>query len=350
MPVLTAGQLKKLTWAVFKKLGAPVEVAEIMSNYTVDSHLYGHDTHGLISIPRYANDVRVGRIDPHARVEVLRRGPATALLDGKRGFGYVTATKAMEIAIEIAKQEGVSTVGVTNCNHIGMLWGYVKTAVDQGLIGIVLCNSGPEGGGGLTAPYGGTRSFLGANPVAWGLPAGEMTPLIMDMSTSIVAAGKVSLARDKGERLPEGWILDTDGRPTTDPDDLLERGGALLPFGGHKGYSLGLLVEMLGGILTGYGCAYSSDFAGGNGTLMMVIQIDRFVPLEQFRRQADDLLREIKKVPPGPQASEILYPGELEFRARKIREREGIDIPVRTWNRVTELVSELGLGLEELLA
>ncbi len=349
MPVVTASQLKELTFAVFEKLGAPAEVAEIVSNYTVVTHLYGHDTHGLISVPRYANEVKTGIIDPHAQVQVVREGPATVLLDGKQGFGYVTATKAMEMAIETARQAGVSVVGVTNCNHIGMLWGYVKMAVDQGLIGIVLCNSGPEGGGGVTAPYGGTRRFLGANPLAWGLPAGEMTPLIMDMSTSIVAAGKASLARDKGESLPEGWILGKDGRPTTDPNDLLERGGALLPFGGYKGYGLSLLVEMLGGILTGYGCAYSLDFPGGNGVLMVVIDVERFVPLEQFRRQADELLREIKKVPTDSQTSEILYPGEPEFRARKTREREGIAIPEMTWDRVTELASELGLSLEELV-
>ena len=349
MPVVTASQLQKLTFAIFEKLGAPPEAAEIVSNYTVDTHLYGHDTHGLLSVPRYAHEVKVGKIRPRAQLEVIRRDRGTALLDGHQGFGYVSAVAAMQLAIELAQENGISAVGVTNCNHIGMLWGYAKMAVDQGLIGIVLCNSGPLGGGGLTAPYGGKRRFLGANPLAWGLPAGEMTPLIMDMSTSIVAAGKVSLARDKGESLPEGWILDKDGRPTTDPNDLLERGGALLPFGGYKGYGLSLLVEMLGGILTGYGCAYSLDFPGGNGLLMVVIDVDRFVPLKQFRRQADELLREIKKVPTDSQTSEILYPGEPEFRARKTREREGIAIPERTWDRVTELASELGLSLEELV-
>ena len=143
MPVVTAGQLKKLSFTVFEKMGAPAEAAEIVSNYMVDSHLYGHDTHGVISLPRFVDDIRIGKIDPSAEIEVARSGPATAVVDGKWVFGYVTATKAMEVAVEIAKQQGVSAVGVMNGNHIGMLWGYAKIAVDQGLIGIVFCSSGP---------------------------------------------------------------------------------------------------------------------------------------------------------------------------------------------------------------
>ena len=206
------------------------------------------------------------------------------------------------------------------------------------------------------APYGGPRRFLGANPLAWGLPAGEMRPLIMDISTSMVAGGRVLLAREKGESIPEGWMLDKDGRPTTNPDDLWEGeeisriAGALLPFGAYKGYGLGLLVEMLGGILTGYGCAYLPDYREGNGTFMVAIDVDRFVPLKEFRRQADDLFRTIKKAPTAAQTEDILIPGDLEFRTSEEREREGIAIPERIWGRIAAVASELGINLGELLA
>ncbi len=353
MPVVSASQLRELSFEVFERMGVPPEAAEIVSNYIVDSHLYGHDTHGVISLPRFVEDIRVGKIIPEAQIEVVRRGPATALVDGNRGFGYVTATEAMEIAIDVARSQGVSAVGVTNCNHIGMLWGYAKMAVDQGLIGVVVCSAGPQGG--LVVPYGGTQRFLGANPLAFGLPAGEVRPLIMDTSTSVVAGGRVLLAREKGESIPEGWMVDKDGHPTTNPDDLWDEedigriAGALLPFGAYKGYGLALLIEMLGGILTGYGPAYLPDYQEGNGTFMIAIDVNRFVPLEEFRRQADELFREIKKVPTDAQTSEILIPGELEFRAKELREREGIPIPEKIWKRVAEVAAGLGIAVEDLV-
>ncbi len=350
MSVVRPAQVKKLTFAIFEKIGAPPEAAEIISRYTVDSHLYGHDTHGLQSVPRYVNDMKAGKIDPTAQMEIVKNDPPTVLIDGHWGFGYVTAAQAMDVAIETAKQHGLAAVAVNKCNHVGMLWGYVKMAVDEGLIAIILCSSGtlaPDRG--LVVPYGGTRRFLGANPLAWGLPAGEMKPLIMDMSTTVVAAGQVLLAQEKGEAIPEGWMVDEEGRPTTDPDALFKRGGALLPFGGHKGYGLSLLVEMMGGILAGFGCAYLPEYREGNGLMMLVLDVERFVHLEEFQRQADELFREIKKVPTDAQTTEILIPGELEFRAKEKRVREGIAIPDKTWQTITELAAELGINLVELL-
>lgn len=343
MPVVKADELRQLGISILEKAGASTEKARIVSDYMVDSHLYGHETHGVISIPRFVKDIRVGKINLAAKMEIVRQSGGTALIDGHWDFGYVTATKAMETAIEMAGSQGTSAIAVRNCNHIGMLWGYAKMAVDRGLIGIVVCSSGPQGG--LVAPYGGTRRFLGANPMAFGLPAGERRPLIADISTSIVAGGKVLLASEKGESIPEGWVLDEHGSPTTDPMALLERGGALLPFGRHKGYALALLVEMLGGVLTGYGPAYLTDYREGNGTFMIVIDVGRFIPLEVFRKQADDLFRAIKRVPTDADTEEILVPGELEFRTREIREREGISIPERTWKRVVDLGVELGLNV-----
>jgi len=162
MPVVTANQLRNLCLVIFERAGAPKEAAEIVSDCTVDTCLYGHDTHGAVNIARFVKDVKTGKINPKAEIEVVKRGPATALIDGHRGFGYVTATKAMKLAIEIAREQGTASVGVTNCNHVGMLWGYAKMAVDKGLIAIIFCGTGPS-----VVPFGGAKRFLGTNPIAF---------------------------------------------------------------------------------------------------------------------------------------------------------------------------------------
>jgi len=342
MVIVSADELKQLGVSIFKKVGTPDEIAQTVSDYMVKSHLYGHETHGVISVPRFVKDIRTGKINPKANIEIIKSTSSSALIDCHRGFGYFTAIKGMDVAIQIAKAQGVSAVGLTNCNHVGMLWGYVKQAVDKGMIGLMACSSGPQGG--LVAPYGGTKRAIGANPMAFGLPSDEINPLIMDISTSIVAGGKVQLAEQKGEPIPEGWILDRHGRPSTDPREILDGiQGALLPFGRYKGYGLGLLIELLGGALTGYGCAYLPDYIEGNGTFMIVIDVVGFIPLEEFQRQADGLFKHVKSNPCNAETKEILIPGEIEFRTKEIREREGIPIPEKTWKIVTDVAEELGV-------
>ena len=228
-----------------------------------------------------------------------------------------------------------------------MLWGWAKMAADQKVIGLIFCASGPQGG--LVAPFGGIKRAIGANPIAFGLPSNETHPLIMDTSTSVVAGGRVRLASEKDQKIPAGWILDKDGLPSTDPADLHGQGpdtmGSLLPMGGYKGYGLALLIELLGGVLTGYGCAYLPEYMEGNGTFIITIDIARFMDVDKFRSNADALFRHVKSNPTHDPSDEVLIPGEIEFRTKAIRERNGIPIPEKTWNRVAVVAEELDVEM-----
>ena len=347
MPTIESGQLKRMTFDVFRKVGASDTVARVVSDYVVDSNLYGHDSHGCVAIPRFVNDVRIGKILPEAKPEIIRRDGSTALMDGRRSFGHFSAHAGVQLANELGQQHGVAAVGITNCNHVGMLWGWAKMVVDAGMIGLIMCSAGPRGGS--MVPFGGTRPALAANPIAFAVPGNTMAPLISDFSTSVAAGGKVLLALQNDQQVPEGWILDQRGQPTTNPRDFitpdLQLLGAMLPFGGHKGYALALFAEVIGAVLTGYGCAYRSDYIEGNGTFIVAIDIARFVDVDGFRRQVDDLFRHVKSIPCNDGTDEVLIPGEIELRTRRQRERDGIPIPDGTWQTIADTARDLGVAI-----
>jgi uncharacterized oxidoreductase len=220
-----------------------------------------------------------------------------------------------------------------------MLAYYSMMALEHDMIGMILCNSRPE-----VAPYGGRMRKLGTNPLSIAIPADKEMPYVLDMATSIVAAGKVRAKVAKGEMLPEGWVINEMGLPTTDPEVFRSNRGMLLPFGGNKGYGMSLMIDLLGGALTGAGCS-STDSTGGNGTLMTAINIASFTPVETFKKRVDALIRSMKSTPTAPGFDEILIPGEPEFRAKKERSRYGIEIPDKTWQSLKSLGKEVGLNI-----
>lgn len=346
MPNFTADQLRRIGRAIFKAVGTPPDVAQRVSDSLVTNNLMGHDSHGVIRIPAYLRKINEGQIVPQAQPEVVWETPTTALLDGHWAFGQVVAARGMEIAIAKAREQNIAAVGMFHCPHIGRVGEYPAMAAEQGMIGIALCNSGPPGGN--VAPFGGRKPFFSTNPLALAVPAGEHSPLLVDFATSIVAEGKVRVARNRGKRIPEGWIIDAEGHPSTDPHDLYE-GGALLPFGKHKGYGLALFIDIVGGILTGTGCTSMPDYDGGNGTFMMAINIEAFRPLEEFKGLVDQLFAAVKEVPLAPGFEEILIPGEIEYRTQAQREREGIFVEEVTWEQIVEAAQSLGVDVESLL-
>ncbi len=198
--------------------------------------------------------------------------------------------------------------------------------------------------GGTVAPYRGIGRLLNTNPIAWGVPAGEHPPIFLDYATSLAAQGKIQEAIDKGVPIPEGWLLDSDGNPTTDPSLQLE-GGVMLPFGEHKGYCLSFLIELLSGGLTGRGCAALADYEPDCPTIMMAVNIAAFQPLDEFRRAVDELIIATKAVCKAPGVEEILVPGEPEWRCREIRLREGIELPEATWRRLVEVGARFGIAV-----
>jgi uncharacterized oxidoreductase len=213
-------------------------------------------------------------------------------------------------------------------------------ALEHDMIGITMCNAGP-----VVAPFGGGKRTLGTDPMAFAIPAGKEKPYILDMATSVCAEGKLRVRLARGERTPNGYLIDKDGNSTSEPQAFYD-GGAILPLGsptvGHKGYGLGLLVEILGGILSGTGVPWGSQFGGGNGTFMMAIDIGAFAPVDEFKAQMDEMIRGIKAAPLAPGAKEILVPGEPEFRTREERLRNGVYVEDRTIEQIMETAQKVG--------
>lgn len=355
MPIITSTQLSLISKNLLKAAGASDEEAEIVTRFLVNANLAGVDSHGVApNLIIYLQGIRNGIIKTRAKIEVRVDGPSTALIDGNWGFGQMTCSKAMEIAIDKGRRTGVGAVGIFNCNHIGRLAEYAQMAVDNGMIGFIAANSEP-----YVAPFRGRTPVLGTNPISYAIPAGHEKAVIVDYATSAAAEGKVRATLLKGEQLPAGWIIDSHGRPSTNPADLYEPplpperiklAGALLPFGGYKGYGLGLVVDMLAGVLTGAGS--SLDMTSGwltNGVFITVLKIDNFVPLEDFKNRVDRLVKSIKNSPKAEGFEEILIPGEPEANERERRLRNGIPISEKAWQALVQACKEYGLDVESLM-
>ncbi|MEM3591069.1 MAG: Ldh family oxidoreductase [Candidatus Bathyarchaeia archaeon] len=341
MPIFHANQLIDVGTKIFLAAGVPLEEARLVSELLVKSNLVGHDSHGIIRVIQYINEIEKGSIKPGANIEIVKETSSTAILNGNWGFGQVVAKRAMDLAVEKARKNAVSIVCVFNCNHIGRLADYAIMASEKDMIGIVMVNSTK-----FVAPFGGRERLLSTGPMCFAFPSYLDFPLVIDVATSVVAEGKVRVALHKGEKIPYGWIVDKNGNPSNDPKDLYD-GGALLPLGGdehgHKGFGLGLAVEILSGILTSAGCAYEED-KRGNGVFFEVINVEKFMSLEDFKKKVSNLIRVIKSSKPRPGFKEILVPGEPEYLTEKIRLREGIYVPEKTWEEIKNLARKLGVS------
>ncbi len=349
MPKVGVDKLTKISVSFFEKMGVSAEIALLVSNHIVQNCLYGHDTHGVNLIPRFIKDLEIGKIKPEARTEIIKTTPSIARADGHRGFGAITMTDVMNAAIEMCRESGIAALTVTNLNHVGILWAYAKAATDAGMIGMLWCGSGPQGG--WVAPSGGRKRALGTNPIAIGVPAGEMKPLVLDISTSIAAAGKINNLRREGEKVPQGWIIDDKGNPTTDPNDFREMDGrtigALLPMAAHKGFGLGIAAELLGHVLTGYGPSYKPDYKEGNGIFVVTVDPDKFLSHQTFCAEVDGVLKHIKSIPTCPGVAEVLIPGEIEYNTKEQRERDGIPVDEVLWSNICTLAEKFGVQIPD---
>jgi uncharacterized oxidoreductase len=267
-------------------------------------------------------------------------------LDGNWGFGQVVASKAMGLAIEKAEKSAIGAVAVFNCNHIGRLADYTLMAAEKNMIGVAFVNAGKS-----VAPFGGMGRMLGTNPISFAAPAAKERLFMLDIATSVVAEGKVWVRLHSKQLLPDGWILDKEGRPSRNPFDLYS-GGVLLPFGGyagHKGYGLSLVWEILCGILNGAGCGYSDENKGGNGVFFEAINIQCFIPIEEFKERMDRLAGAMRNSKKALGSNEILFAGDPEARMGQKRRAEGIPIPGATWEEFTAMAGRLGLNIEKLI-
>lgn len=326
-----ADELRALAVRILVTAGASRRDAEAVAASLVESNLLGHDSHGVRRLGPYLRDVHSGRIDPAAEPKTEAVRPGAVVVHGRRAFGQVAARRAVRELVGLAGTHGSCVATIRDCNHVGRLGEYVGALAERDLVGIAFGNADAT-----VAPHGGRERRLGTNPLAWAVPRAHGAPVVMDWATSGVAEGKLAVARDRREPVPEGLVLDARGRVSTDPGDFYA-GGVLLPFGGHKGYGLSVLIEIVGGLLSGTGIGIMPDYRGGFGTVLLAFDISAFLPAQEFRERTEEFCRQLKETPLAEGHDEVLVPGELEERVRAERERDGIPITDTTWHELNAL-------------
>ncbi len=335
MPTVRAVPLYEFTRRILAAAGTPSDIASTVSQMLVNANLCGVDSHGVMRIPDYVQYIDDGMVLPAARPRILRQKAATGVVDGNNGFGQLSGLLAMKVAIAKAKKYGVGTVTALRTNHLGRIADYTQLATESGMIGIAIVKGIPG-----AAPWGGRERLLGTSPMSFAIPAGKERPIVVDFATSISSEGKIRVKRWKKTRLPRGWILDKLGNPSTNPEDYYA-GGAIQTFGTYKGYGLNLVAEALGGAMTGQGIA--EEFRSFNGTFMQAISVEHFVPLSEFKKTVDRLIRKMRNSGPAKGFKEVLVPGDPEAREMERHTRKGIQINDQIWNSITEVAGRLSV-------
>jgi LDH2 family malate/lactate/ureidoglycolate dehydrogenase len=343
MPKVSAERLHKIGAGLLVGAGASPQEADTVARGCVNANLVGHDSHGVILIPSYVERIKVGHIVPGAAFQIIQESPSTTVIDGHWGFGFVVNERAMQLTIEKAKATNVAAATVFRQSHVGRLGAYPLMAAQAGMIGIATADSGrsPK----AVAPFGGREARLGTNPIAIAVPSDLPGPLCLDMATSAVAVGKLTLAQARGEQIPQGWIVDKDGKHTTDPARF-RPGGALLPLGGSEGYKgsgLAVIVEILCGLLTGLGFGVEPTGRHNDGCFLAVFKVDAFRPLAEFKREVAEFARYLKDTPLSEGSTGVFYPGEVEYLREQERRKNGIEIEDATWATLRKLAGELKL-------
>ena len=346
MPLVQADRLTHIGAALLRAAGATEEEASAVAAGCVNANLAGHDSHGVIAIPTYIDRIRVGHIIPGAEWKIVQESPTTTVIDGHWGFGFHVNAKAMQLTIEKAKVANVAACTVFRQSHVGRLASYPMMAMREGMIGIATADSGrsPK----HVAPFGGREARLGTNPISIAVPSDLEAPFYLDMATSAVAAGKIQLAAARGEQIPTGWIVDSEGRQTTDPRQF-RKGGALLPLGGTEGYKgsgLAAMVEVLCGLLTGLGFGVEPSGRHNDGCFMAVFNVAAFRPLNEFKREVAEFARYLKATPPSEGSPGVFYPGEVEYLREQQRKVSGIEVEDATWDKLRALADEYKLAAE----
>lgn len=332
MPTITANSLKDFINRIFAAAGVDPTIAHHTTEHLINANLAGVDSHGVLRVPDYIRMVEADRMARTDKIEVVRDFAATMLLDAHYTFGQFAGSRAAELAMQKAEQFGIGMVSARNCSHVGRLGEYAEQIVAKGYIGYICANL--QGAGQRVAPYGGREGRLSTNPLAWGIPTNG-NALIIDMSTSYSAEGKVRVKMRRGETLTPGWLLNSKGEPTLNPADLYGPPyGAILTTGGHKGYGLSMVVESLAGILNAGGWARPGGDVETleNGLTIIAIQVAAFGPPETFKAGVDELIAHMKTTPPQEGFTEVLVPNEPEIRERQKRLDSGIPIEDDTWD------------------
>ena len=345
MPIVQHTVLRELSLQIFRAAGAPEEDARIVSEHLVDSHLKGHDSHGVWHMPAYARNMK--RSYPvWERHEVIRESPAMAIIDGQGVNGIVAMTHAIGIAVEKARTTTFGAVALRNVTHIGRVGAFPPRMAEQGMIGMVWTNVG----GMFMAPFGSADRRLRPGPMAYAVPRRDGPPFMLDVSMSVVAGGKVRQKMARNEPIPEGWLIDQEGQYVTDGQRYDSPDVGVLPLGGlqfgHKGYGLAMMMEMIVGPLSLAGCTKGDGAdAGGQGVMVLAIDIESFTDLDTYREEVEGLVAWVTSARPLPGFERVYAPGEIEEETERRRIEEGIDIPQVYWDEIGKVANELSVPM-----
>ncbi len=339
MPNVSTKELTNICLNVFQKYNVPSDEAEVVTRSMVDANRVGHDSHGVIHLPKYVQEIEAKLIQPNAPTDTVHESASIAILDGNWGFGPVIATRAVEMAIQKARHTDVSSVAVSRCNEVGRLGGYACLAADAEMIALLMAND--HGGGTCVTPYGGIQARLSTNPIACAVPIEGQEPIVLDMSTSVVASGKIRVKQHRNQTLPVGWLINPDGESTTNPNDFYTTiPAAILPFGGiaaHKGFGLSVIVDILAGALTGAGCSRGEEARVGNGLLVLVLNVASFREFPGFSTEIERFIAYLKSAKHAPGVDAVRMPGERGWDEQRKREQKGIPIDDETWQQIQDL-------------
>ncbi|HZZ38134.1 MAG TPA: Ldh family oxidoreductase [Acidobacteriaceae bacterium] len=346
MPRLSSLEAYNLTAEIFLRCGAPEEEARTVADHLVDANLCGVDSHGIIRIPQYVKDVQRGDILPGAEIRRERETPISAVVDCGWTFGLAGAARAADVAIEKAQKNHIALVVTRRCNHAGRLGYYAERIARAGYWVLGFCSSPLHGH--FVVPWGGKDGRLSTNPFAYSIPMPDRPPMVADFSTAQAPEGKIRLYRNRKQNLPEGWILDAHGQPSISPRDFYgPPQGGILPFGGalgYRGYSLGLLVELMGTILAG--CSSTED-RPGNGVAFILFDPSLVADEDLLRKNLTELASYLKSSRPVRDGGEVLLPGEPEQRMRERRRAEGFEVDPATWSAILEIAANLNVAVEQ---
>jgi uncharacterized oxidoreductase len=347
---LSAESLKALTAAIFEKAGCSSAEADRIAGHLVEANLVGHDSHGVIRVASYVSWLRTGKVFADRRIEVVFENDVIAVVDGQLGFGQSIGEQAMRLGIEKSARHGVSVIALRNTGHLGRIGDWPLMVARAGKVSLHFVNT--SGAGILVAPFGGIQRRLSANPIAAGVPVEGGSPILLDISACTIAEGKIRVALNKGVPVPEGCIIDSQGRPTTDPKVFYaDPPGAILSIAGHKGYGLAVMCEVLAGALTGGGCSNPAN-AGKvvNGMLSIILDQAKFQPDATFSGEVQRFIDWVKSSAKAAPGGDILMPGEIEERTRAVRLRDGIEIDETTWRQLRETATSVGVSAETFVS
>ncbi|MCC7087473.1 MAG: Ldh family oxidoreductase [Pirellulales bacterium] len=349
MPLIPAQQLSEFAVVLLQAGGVSAAEAKLVGESLVGSNLRGHDSHGVMRVAQYLDSASKGDVKPGAELTIVKETPTLVQADGNWGFGQTQARRLTERLIVKAREEGMAIGTLIHSSHIGRLGEYCELAADAGMVSLMMVNT--HGAAARVAPPGGTAPRLGTNPIALGVPHPDGA-LLLDFGTSITAEGKVRVKRIAGEKCPDGWLLDREGRPTNDPQTLYGNPpGTIRPFGGdqpHKGFALGLMVEIFAGALSGGPCIREQPITQiGNCVFELIIDPRHVGGAQHVACEVENLVAFIRQCPRAAGVDEILLPGDPERKTLAKRLADGVPIDEGNWKQLTDLAAKLGVRIEQ---